>query len=277
MYLDVVDLRAFYAERLGEIAGRLISARLRKHWPALHGERLVGMGYATPYLPALSAGAERVIAFMPAAQGVVNWPPDGPNAAALVADDALPLPDAGVDRVLVVHSLEMSESPRDQLREIWRVLAPGGRILLVVPNRRGIWAWAEKTPFGYGRPFTRGQLTALLRDTLFSPLGWSEALAAPPIRRRPWVRSGAVWEEIGCALWPAFAGVIIVEATKQLYQGVPARARTRLRPAFRPALIPPGASARAAPVGTYPRGAGSGMPARSPPPPRVRVAPQGPC
>jgi SAM-dependent methyltransferase len=249
MYLDVVDLRAFYAEHLGQIAARLVGARLRKHWPSLAGERLLGVGYATPYLPILADGAERTIAFMPAAQGVVNWPPEGPNAAALVADDALPLPDAMIDRVLVIHSLEMSESPRDQLREIWRVLAPGGRMILVVPNRRGIWAWAEKTPFGYGRPFTRGQLTALLRETMFSPLAWSEALAAPPIRRRPWIRSGWTWEQIGVALWGAFAGVIIVEATKQLYKGIPVRSRGRRQPAFSPALVPPAASAcdRAAP------------------------------
>ncbi len=243
MYLDVVDLRAFYAEKLGEIARRLIGARLKKRWPSLAGERVLGIGYATPYLPLLADGAERTFAFMPAVQGVVNWPSEGPNAAALVLDDALPLSDAVVDRVLVVHSLEMSENPREQLREIWRVLAPGGRVILVVPNRRGIWAWAEKTPFGYGRPFTRGQLTALLRDALFSPLGWSEALAVPPLTRRPWLRTGANWEKVGVNLWPAFAGVIIVEATKQLYQGIPARARGRLRPALRPVLIPP-ASAR---------------------------------
>jgi SAM-dependent methyltransferase len=243
MYLDVVDLRAFYADRLGQIARRLIAVRLRKQWPSLAGERLLGMGYATPYLSELATGAERTIAFMPAVQGVVNWPAEGPNAAALVADDALPLSDATIDRVLVIHSLEVSESPRDQLREIWRVLAPGGRAILVVPNRRGIWAWAEKTPFGYGRPYTRGQLTSLLRDTMFSPLAWTEALAAPPIRRRPFLRTGNAWEQIGVALWGAFAGVIIVEATKQLYQGIPARARGRLKPAFRPALIPPGATA----------------------------------
>lgn len=246
MYLDVVDLRAFYAEHLGQVVANLIGAQLRRHWPALDGERLLGMGYATPYLRELAGEAERAIAFMPAAQGVVNWPPEGPNTAALVADDALPLPDAMIDRVLVIHSLEMSESPREQLREIWRILAPGGRVLLVVPNRRGIWAWAEKTPFGYGRPFTRGQLTALLRDTMFSPLGWSEALAAPPIRRRPWLRSGRRWEQVGTTLWGTFAGVVIVEATKQLYRGIPARSRSRPRPAFRPALIPPPASAREA-------------------------------
>jgi SAM-dependent methyltransferase len=245
MYLDVVDLRVFYSERRGLVARRLIAERLRRHWPSVAGERVLGVGFAAPYLIDFMADAERVLAFMPAPQGVVNWPPGGPNAAALVADDSLPLPDASVDRVLAIHSLEMTANADDHLREIWRVLAPGGRLIIVVPNRRGIWARVETTPFGFGRPYGRGQLTALLRDALFSPLGWSEALAVPPFRRRPWVRSGSAWEKIGTTLWPAFAGVIIVEATKQLYQGIPTRRYAqKLEPAFRPALIPPGASAR---------------------------------
>jgi len=244
MYLDVVDLRAFYADRLGDVARRLIGEKVKRRWPSVAGQRLLGIGYATPYLGDIAAGAERVLAFMPAVQGVVNWPGGGPNAAALVEDDALPLPDAAIDRVLAIHCLEMAANARDQLREIWRVLAPGGRVVLVVPNRRGIWARGERTPFGYGRPFSRGQLTALLREALFSPLGWSEALAFPPIPYRPFLHTGVNWERVGCTLWPAFAGVIIVEATKQLYQGIPARARSRLRPAFRPALVPPPASAR---------------------------------
>lgn len=245
MYLDVVDLRAFYSERLGRVARRLIGERLRTRWPSVAGESVLGVGYATPYLAIFVHEAGRVLAFMPAAQGVVNWPHGGPNAAALVADDCLPLPDASVDRVLAVHCLEMAANASDQLREVWRVLAPGGRAIFIVPNRRGIWARVETTPFGFGRPYGRGQLTALLRDALFSPLGWDEALAVPPIRRRPWVRSGGAWERVGTVLWPGFAGVIIVEATKQLYQGIPARRQARAsKPVFRPALVPPGASAR---------------------------------
>ncbi len=239
---DVVDLRAFYASRLGEIVRRLIGQRLLRRWPSLSGEALLGVGYATPYLSGLSNGAGRVLAFMPAAQGVVNWPQQGPNRAALVHDDALPLPDASIDRALVIHGLEVSASPREHLREIWRVLAAGGRVILVVPNRAGIWARTESTPFGYGQPYGSGQLTGLLREAQFSPLGWSEALAVPPFRRGPWLSTGATWERVGRTLWPAFAGVIIVEATKQLYQGVPARQRSsRFKPALRPALIPPGA------------------------------------
>ena len=242
MYIDVVDLRDFYSERLGIVARRLIGARLKERWPSVTGESLVGIGYATPYLRTLGEGAERILAFMPATQGVVNWPREGPNAAALVSEDELPLPNASIDRVLVVHSLEVATNEREQLREIWRVLAPGGRVMLVVPNRRGFWAHTEATPFGYGRPFGRTQLTALLRDAMFSPVGWTEALAAPPIRWRGWLRTGVAWERAGRVLWPALAGVLIVEATKQLYQGIPARepARGRLKAALRPALIPPG-------------------------------------
>ena len=84
------------------------------------------------------------------------------------------------------------------------------------------------------------------RDALFSPLGWSEALAVPPFRRRPWLRTGVDWEQIGVTLWPAFAGVIIVEATKQLYQGIPARERGRVKPGL-PAGAHPAAGERAVP------------------------------
>jgi SAM-dependent methyltransferase len=264
MYLDVVDLRAFYGDRLGRIARRLVAERIRRCWPSVAGDRVLGIGYATPYLADFAREAERVMAFMPAAQGVVNWPAEGPNAAALVADDALPLPDAAVDRVLAIHCLEMAENARDHLREIWRVLAPGGRIIIVVPNRRGIWAHVEATPFGYGTPFTKSQLTALLREALFSPLSWSQALAMPPFSRRFWLRTGANWERFGNGAWPAFAGVILVEATKQLYQGIPALKRTRIRqPAFRPALIPPAGAFAPGPDGVAAL-TGSDLPAGDP-------------
>jgi SAM-dependent methyltransferase len=241
MYLDVTDLRAFYGERLGIVARRLIGARLKERWPSLAGESLLGLGYATPYLRNLGEGAERVLAFMPQTQGVVNWPREGPNATALVDEESLPLPNASIDRVLLVHGLETAHEEANQLREVWRVMAPGGRLLLVVPNRRGIWARLESTPFGTGRPFGRTQLTQLLRDASFAPVGWTEALFVPPFRHRSWIRTGEAWERVGRWLWPRFAGVIIVEATKQLYQGVAASQRARLRPAFTPALIPPGA------------------------------------
>lgn len=235
MNLDVVDLRSFYADRLGLATERAVGQRLRLLWGTAAGQRVLGLGYALPFLGAFSA-AERRLALMPAAQGVVNWPPDAPNLTALVIDDTLPLSDAVIDRALVVHALEAAESPGELLRDVWRVLVPGGRVVLVVANRRGVWAHADSTPFGVGQPFSRGQLSALLREAMFSPAAWSTALAFLPVRHG--LGSAPFWERVGIRLWPGFAGALIVEAVKQIHHAVPVRSRLRLPAALGPILAP---------------------------------------
>lgn len=238
MYLDVVDLMAFYDQPLGQLAHRRIGSRLSAIWPDAAGARLLGFGYATPYLTTYLQSAERIAAFMPAAQGVVNWPQGGKSATVLVQEELLPLPDASFDKALVVHSLENTNNPLDLMREIWRVLAPGGRIVIIVPNRRGLWSRVETTPLGFGRPFSRGQLTTLLRECLFVPNTWATALHVPPFSRNWLIRSAGAWDRVGARLGSAFAGVLLVEATKQLYQGVTVKARRRLVPSLRPVLVP---------------------------------------
>ena len=137
--MDVVDLRTFYAQHLGVVARRFIGNGIRARWTDTRGMRVVGVGYATPYLGLFREEAERCLALMPAQQGVVRWPSARPSLAALVEEDELPLTDSAVDRVLLVHALEVSADPGELLREAWRVLAAGGRLLAVVPNRRGVW------------------------------------------------------------------------------------------------------------------------------------------
>lgn len=237
MFLDVVDLRDFYSSDLGRVIRPILADHFRKIWPSVSGDRLAGLGFATPYLAPFREEADRTLALMPAAQGAVNWPAGGPSASALVCDDMLPLPDASIDRLLIVHALEMANDPAELLKEAWRVLSPGGRVLAVVPNRRGLWARVDTSPFGYGRPFSRGQLTKLLRETSFSPTAWDEALYVMPVPRRHFMHASARWEAIGARLWPAFAGVILVEAAKHLHQGVPVIRRVRST-AIRPVLLP---------------------------------------
>ncbi len=180
--MDVVDLRNFYAQHLGVVARRFVGRGIRARWGDTRALRVLGVGYATPYLGLFREEAERCLALMPATQGVVHWPSTRPSLAALVEEDELPLMDAAVDRVLLVHALEMSSDPAELLREAWRVLAAGGRLMAVVPNRRGLWARMDTTPFGHGRPYSRSQITQLLRDTWFTPIGWDEALYVPPMR-----------------------------------------------------------------------------------------------
>jgi len=241
MNSDIVDLRAFYATTLGRIAARSIADALSGLWAKLPNERLVGLGYTLPWLDRFGEGAERVFAFMPATQGAVKWPTDGPSSTALVFDEELPLMDSSVDRILLVHALEHAENPRETLKEIWRVLAPAGRVVIVAPNRRGIWARFEHTPFGTGRPFSRSQLNELLRDANFTPAAWSEALMFPPSKRRWMMRIHGILERAGQRFWPIFSGVIIVEAQKRLYQGLPVAKRASRR-VFVPVLNPQGAA-----------------------------------
>ena len=176
MWLDVSDLRRFYQTPLGQIARRLIRRQIRAIWPNLGGQRVLAIGYGTPFLRTYLDEAERVSAIMPAAQGVTRWPPEGPGLVALADETELPFAEGAFDRVLLVHAVEFSEHLRPMLREIWRVLAGGGRLLVVVPNRRGLWARLERTPFGHGHPYSPWQLETLLGDCLFLP---TRAEAAP--------------------------------------------------------------------------------------------------
>ena len=246
MSIDVVDLRDFYSHRLGTVARHIVGRGIRRRWADSRGQRLLGIGYPTPYLGLFREEAERCLAFMPAAQGVVKWPTARPALSALVDEFELPLPDAAVDRVLLVHALEMSNDPTALLREVWRVLASGGQLLAVVPNRRGLWARMDTTPFGHGRPYSRSQITSLMRDAWFTPIGWGEALYVPPIPRGWFLRSAVAWERAGSAISAPFAGVHIVEASKQVYRAIPAkREKRRLMPSLKPALVPsPGGTAR---------------------------------
>jgi SAM-dependent methyltransferase len=221
MYLDVVDLRRFYAEPLGRVARRLIGRQIRGVWPNVTGMTVAGFGYATPYLQPFVGEADRVIGLMPAQQGVVRWPSDHAVLTSLIHETQFPLPDESVDRIVLVHSVENSEALRELLRQVWRVLAPGGRVLIVAPNRSGFWARRDKTPFGHGRPYTRIQLTELLRGAMFTPTLWRKSLYVPPFAARPFIRSAVGWERLGHLAGQRFAGVILVEAAKQVYATPP--------------------------------------------------------
>ncbi|MIL09663.1 SAM-dependent methyltransferase [Salmonella enterica subsp. enterica] len=242
MNADIVVLRSFYASALGQMAERSIASSVDEVWSRSPGERIVGLGYPLPWLDRHSDDAERVIALMPAMQGAVRWPAEGPSKTALVFDEELPLVDSSVDRVVLVHALEHAENPRETLNEIWRVLAPAGRVVIVAPSRRGVWARFEHTPFGTGRPFSGGQLEALLHEANFTPTTWSQALLFPPSKRRWMFQFHPLLERAGRRFWPIFAGAIVVEAQKRLFQAAPIAQRASRR-VFVPVLSPQGAGA----------------------------------
>jgi SAM-dependent methyltransferase len=218
MYSDIVDLREFYLSPLGQAVRRVLRARLRHIWPTVRGERVLALGYATPLLRPMFEEAGSVMAMMPAAQGVAYWPREGPNISSLVEIDNLPLPDQSVDRVILMHALEGSSSGAgDLLREVWRVLKSNGRILTIVPNRRGIWAHGDRTPFGTGQPYSAFQIKDTLRDRGFLVDRTWRALFLPPSQSRFLLPLADAFERFGEIVFPGFGGLLMMEAGKQLY------------------------------------------------------------
>jgi SAM-dependent methyltransferase len=228
MAIDIVELAEFYASPLGRITQRLIRRRLRATWPNLRGLSLLGFGYATPFLRVFAEDAERLVALMPATQGAMRWPKSGSSLVALSEETAFPLADESFERILLIHALEHSEEVRPMLREIWRVLAPEGRLLVIAPHRRGPWAASERTPFGHGQPYSRVQIVRLLEDCLFEPGRPQSGLFLPPMRSRLILRWPGSWEGVGARLWSGLGGVVLVEATKRVYATPGTKARRRV-------------------------------------------------
>lgn len=236
---DIIKLKDFYASPIGVQAQSIISDSIRRFWPQAKNECVLGMGYATPYLHPYLDQSELLVAGMPGRQGAAYWPANRTNLVFLSHQYALPLRENVFNRVLLVHSLETSGQLSDMLAEVWRVLTPGGRALVVVPNRLSIWSRVARTPFGYGLPFTMPQLKTLMKDHSFTVTHSASALFIPPFKSRIMWRSASAFELLGKMLGMNVGGVLMLEVEKQLYAGIkqPVAARRYARaPAARPAM-----------------------------------------
>ena len=228
MTADLHLTREFYATARGGMAARLLRERLALLWPDLRGQSVLGLGFAAPYLR-LWRDAARCVAASPARVGAAAWPADAPCRSCTVEEDALPFPDLCFDRVLLVHGLEAAEDAQRMLREVWRVLSDDGRLLVVTPNRAGLWAHVEGTPFGQGHPYSPGQVGRLLRASLFQVERCDTALYLPPTQVRMLLRGARLWETSGRQVAPQLAGLTITEATKDMFAAIPLGAARRRR------------------------------------------------
>jgi SAM-dependent methyltransferase len=218
MKRSVYKLHNFYLSKLGRLVRRTLLQRIFKMWPDLKGLRVMGCGYALPYMSAIKErGAERVFVIMSASQGGYSRMAEGENIVAFSDDTELPLETESVDRILMVHALEHTLFPDSYMRELWRVLKSNGRLIMVVPNRLGLWARVDWTPFGHGRPWSMGQINNVLEENFFILEESDRALFMPPFRSSVMQRSAYLLESLGRAIIPGMAGVYIVEASKQIY------------------------------------------------------------
>lgn len=221
MYRSAYDLKAFYNSKVGRVVRRALQRRIRQFWPDVSTMRVMGCGYATPYLRVFMGEAERVFSIMPAGQGAHHWPQTGDekNLVCLSEEGELPIENSSVDRIILMHSLEFAELLQPTLQEIYRVLKANGRLLVIVPNRSGFWARADWSPFGQGTPYSVSQLCYYLRDNSFVHERTEEALFMPPFKDGVMLKFAGLFEMIGPYVLPFMSGVHMVEASKQLFAG----------------------------------------------------------
>jgi SAM-dependent methyltransferase len=225
MTTDVERLIGFYRSPLGKIVRALVREEIVRLAGEVKGRRVLGLGFATPYLRFSLDRAERVLAFMPARQGSSAWPREGPSHTVLCDPLEMPLTDAAVDVIVCVHAFEHVADTEELMRELWRVAAPSAKLIVAVPKRRGLWSSMDNTPFGDGNPFSRSQVERLLRANSFVPEAWREALYLPPANRPLVLKFARFFERFLRLFGPAFAGVIVVSAKKELFPAVPRRKR----------------------------------------------------
>jgi SAM-dependent methyltransferase len=229
MAADAHAAADFYATPRGAVVARLLRERLALLWPDLRGQSVLGIGFTAPYLRLWFDQATRCVALTPAQMGATRWPAGEPSLSCTAEEDELPFPDLTFDRVLLVHGLEAADNARRMLRETWRVLKDDGRLLVVAPNRAGMWAYWESTPFGHGQPYSFGQIGRLLAGSLYRAERRDTALYLPPVKWRLVLRSAPLFEQSGRRWLSSFGGVTIVEAVKDLYAAMPVEAVPRRR------------------------------------------------
>ena len=233
MRQSVQKLEQFYASRLGASAQAMVSRRLQALWPHLDNMDVLGYGYGIPFLHNYRASAHSLIYAMPSGQGAARQMNRRGNASILTHGQELPFEPGVFDRVLVAHGLEEAMHMPALLDELWRVMKPEGRIVIVAANRAGLWARSDNTPFGAGRPFSRTQLSEALKSSGFVTLVRSGALYCPPMNKLCGTRMTNGFEKFGETVWPGFSGLVLVEAVKRLYAGREVRAKKKIkRPQF---------------------------------------------
>ncbi|MEO5332331.1 MAG: class I SAM-dependent methyltransferase [Magnetococcus sp. YQC-5] len=238
--MEAIRLQTWYDTPLGRTAVRMVGLSMERWLRIQPSQRTLGFGYPQPYLDRLRPWIGPVLGASPAEMGVARWPGSANNRIALVRPDALPFPDESFDRVMMTHLLEGVQCPRTTLRETWRVLVPGGRVLVMVPNRGGLWARRDVTPFGWGRPFSPQQLKITLEESLFLTRQSCFALFFPPLEGKRWLKAAPAWEKAGERWFAPLGGVILCEAEKIMYAVAPKDTNGRIRSPHRWLAMPVG-------------------------------------
>lgn len=206
------EFEDFYKSNLGQIASKIVLENIQEIWGNIENQNILGFGYCDDILNQISGNSKRIINYQ-----IDTEIPNCIHGDLVGTEDRTPFEDSLFDKILCIHGFEESESPQKTLRELWRILAPEGSLIMIVPNRRGAWSRRDDLPFGHGRPYSRSQLMKILETSLFDVKKAKRILFAPPFDFGVLNNFSNKFEIIGSKLWPTFGGLLLFEIRKRVF------------------------------------------------------------
>ena len=226
MLYDVGKINTFYNHSHGQIVAKLLREDLSNIWEPSKTTSNLAVGFPFYFFP------EDIICpvLMPVEIGGIAWAHNQEIYTAIIDSNSWPLESDSIDCIFISHALEFITDHHSFLMEAGRVLKSAGKLILMVPHRRGFWLRTETTPFGHGTPFSKGQIFRLLKNTGLNPEKCTRSLFLPPFAYKlPEALSNQI-EIVGEHLLQLLGGVLIVEATKMVYaEPKKNRAKTKAR------------------------------------------------
>ncbi|MCR4378483.1 MAG: class I SAM-dependent methyltransferase [Rhodospirillales bacterium] len=209
---------------LGAITERLEHDLIIDMLPSLEGKRVLDVGCGDgalteklSHLGAVAVGVDTSSAMIAAAQTRKK------GTFHVIDAMALPFPDGAFDVVTAVTVLCVCGEPDKMIKEMARVLRPGGRLLIGELGRWSLWALLRRIRALLGnrlwrqsRFFTQSQLTALVLDAGLQAQVFRGAVYYPPIGMAARLLVGAD-PALSRALGGAGAAFIVLSADKNAY------------------------------------------------------------
>ncbi|MBO8128593.1 MAG: methyltransferase domain-containing protein [Peptococcaceae bacterium] len=138
--------------------------------------------------------------------------------------EAIPAASETFTLVIAFTSLEFTGQPEAAVRELWRMVRPGGRLIVAALNAWSPWAWwrSRKTGhsvFAKAHFFSPWELLRLLaRNTGERCLVWNTAVFIPPGANSCIIKTAPVWEVAGRLFFKPLGALIIVRVDKTRVQ-----------------------------------------------------------
>lgn len=211
MKIDLNLIDNFYQDKLGKLVCHFISKEINKIWPQTANDDILGLSYSIPFLEKTLGYRIVEMAEAPLANNTY------PNRVFIGDLNCIPFQDNSFDKILAIHCLENSINIDETINELWRVLKPEGSLILIVPNRRGVWSRIDNNPFGFGVPFSRRQIRKILTDNMFNIRSIKRSIFFPPLNASGVFIFAKLIESFGSKIWPSLGGVLFIEASKRIY------------------------------------------------------------